>query len=168
MLLKAPTLRGCLRSRCPDVRHAGCCAGMWGRPLPCCRGFCFCAGCPASPRLQPPPQCWIALTRCRAGEPACWVSCPLSLSSALTVVLKSPRSHLPVVLRARFPCGCVCSCFSLFLAALQGMQTQAASILFGSPSPVLGALEHISYASDLKIPFMCLRLSGFYFLMLCL
>lgn len=62
----------------------------------------------------------------------------------------------------------VCSCFSLFLAALQGMQTQAASILFGSPSPVLGALEHISYVSDLKIPFMCLRLSGFYFLMLCL
>ena len=60
------------------------------------------------------------------------------------------------------------TCSSLSLAALQGMQTQAASILYGSPSLIPGALEHISYVSDLKIPFMCLRLSGFYFLMFCL
>lgn len=72
-----------------------------------------------------PPQQRTALTAAEQGACLLAASCPLSLSSTLTVVLKSRRSHLPVVLRARFPCGCVCSCLSLFLAVLQGMQTQA-------------------------------------------
>ena len=140
-----------------------------GPPAALLPGVLFRASCSASPRLHPPPpSSWTALTAAEQGQPACWRLLSSLLSFALTVVLKSRQSRLPVVPRARFLYGRVCSCSSLSLAALQGMQTQAASILYGSPSLIPGALEHISYVSDLKIPFMCLRLSGFYFLMFCL